>query len=418
MSSSTDIYTTIISTTCLQNRYTKWYISIINKAINRTDYQLSLYRRKLTAKEQFGYTECHHILPNCFCSSKQKTDIYNLIHLTAKEHYICHLLLCEMFEGNKKYKMYSSFVMMNYGLAATQISANSYSLRRKYAALAMSFYFKGKPKTVAARKKLSEYGKERLWVTDGVISKRIRKGEDLPSGFSLGRLKNIDNETGGTLEGNKKISESIKGRYWVTDGVMNLSLKPSDPIPDNFFKGRTIKQVKTRWINNGHQQTRLIEDSELPEGWNYGMVHTHKNKFRYITNGINIRAINENEANPDGWRNGFPKGHTLNTIWVTNGSENKLIKVGDDIDGGWRKGRIVSPKELPYKRKRITNGIINKYVDPSEPLPDGYWFGSTTNNRVYKPKKWITDGIKTFMVDVDDKLSEGWMLGRLKKDPA
>lgn len=37
-----------------------------------------------------GYTECHHILPKSLGGSNDKS---NLINLTAREHFICHLLL-------------------------------------------------------------------------------------------------------------------------------------------------------------------------------------------------------------------------------------------------------------------------------------------------------------------------------------
>jgi hypothetical protein len=46
-----------------------------------------------------GYTETHHIIPKCLGGSN---DYWNLIVLTAKEHFICHLLLCEIYPKNIK----------------------------------------------------------------------------------------------------------------------------------------------------------------------------------------------------------------------------------------------------------------------------------------------------------------------------
>jgi hypothetical protein len=46
-----------------------------------------------------GYTETHHIIPKCMGGSN---DNWNLVKLTAKEHFICHLLLCEIYPKNKK----------------------------------------------------------------------------------------------------------------------------------------------------------------------------------------------------------------------------------------------------------------------------------------------------------------------------
>lgn len=71
----------------LQNKYTHIYNKIIERAKSRT----------IT-----GYTETHHIIPRSLGGSNSKD---NLVNLTAREHYICHLLLPKMLEGECKYKM-------------------------------------------------------------------------------------------------------------------------------------------------------------------------------------------------------------------------------------------------------------------------------------------------------------------------
>ena len=58
-------------------KYSKWYDSLINKALQRS--------LPLTM-----YTEQHHIVPRSFGGSD---DISNLVKLTAREHYVAHLLL-------------------------------------------------------------------------------------------------------------------------------------------------------------------------------------------------------------------------------------------------------------------------------------------------------------------------------------
>lgn len=69
----------------LENKYKKWYDNIINSAKNRNIN---------------GYVENHHILPK----SLGGDDIVdNLVRLTAREHFICHLLLTKFTTGyNKK----------------------------------------------------------------------------------------------------------------------------------------------------------------------------------------------------------------------------------------------------------------------------------------------------------------------------
>lgn len=70
-----------------QNKYCKWYFSIIKKAKSRI---IS------------GYTEKHHIIPKSL-GGKDTDD--NLVILTAREHFICHLLLIKMVDTTFKYKM-------------------------------------------------------------------------------------------------------------------------------------------------------------------------------------------------------------------------------------------------------------------------------------------------------------------------
>jgi len=50
--------------------------------------------RKLT-----GYKEKHHILPTCMNGNNDKE---NLVELTAKEHFICHKLLTELYPTENK----------------------------------------------------------------------------------------------------------------------------------------------------------------------------------------------------------------------------------------------------------------------------------------------------------------------------
>ena len=48
-----------------------------------------------------GYKEKHHIMPRCIGGLDTKE---NLIELTAREHFLCHRLLCEIYPQNDKLK--------------------------------------------------------------------------------------------------------------------------------------------------------------------------------------------------------------------------------------------------------------------------------------------------------------------------
>lgn len=73
----------------INNKYTQCYYSIITSA---------QARNSLTET----YTERHHIIPKSLGGSNLKD---NLVKLTAREHFICHLLLTKMTEGENKAKM-------------------------------------------------------------------------------------------------------------------------------------------------------------------------------------------------------------------------------------------------------------------------------------------------------------------------
>ena len=78
----------------LQNKYTRLYFNIIERAKSRN---LNLYK------------ETHHIIPKSLGGSNNKD---NLVELTAREHYICHLLLTKMVESTNKNKMIYALWMM------------------------------------------------------------------------------------------------------------------------------------------------------------------------------------------------------------------------------------------------------------------------------------------------------------------
>ncbi len=90
-----------------ETKYSRWYASIISSAISRD------FTRK-QAKAVFGYTESHHILPKSFGLGGDR-DPYNIVFLSPKEHFVCHLILARIDFGssiNKKMK-YAVFCMMN-----------------------------------------------------------------------------------------------------------------------------------------------------------------------------------------------------------------------------------------------------------------------------------------------------------------
>lgn len=82
-----NIYLDKLCSISVSNKYLTWYCQIISNALQRAS-------TKKQATKLFGYSERHHILPVSFRSGGKK-DIDNLVYLTAKEHILCHELLCK-----------------------------------------------------------------------------------------------------------------------------------------------------------------------------------------------------------------------------------------------------------------------------------------------------------------------------------
>ena len=81
----------------LNNKYLKWYNSIIDKAQKRNWNKVDFYVEK------------HHIVPKSLGGIDDKN---NIVTLNAREHFICHLLLTKITSGQEKYKMISAYSKM------------------------------------------------------------------------------------------------------------------------------------------------------------------------------------------------------------------------------------------------------------------------------------------------------------------
>jgi hypothetical protein len=92
----------------VQNKYTKWYFSIIEKAKIRN----------------IG-NEKHHIIPRCL-GGKDEED--NLVMLTYREHYLTHLLLTKM---NDSVKLKNALWQMNFKNKKKYFNSNLYEAIRK-----------------------------------------------------------------------------------------------------------------------------------------------------------------------------------------------------------------------------------------------------------------------------------------------
>ena len=123
------------------NKYTKWYESIISKAKEQVNYRLE------------GRFEKHHIIPRSLGGGNESS---NLVKLTPREHFICHLLLMKMLDGSNLFKMVAAFNLMvkntNQLLGRSKVTNRKYDASRFYKKVAFS---------EEHRRKISEAAKRR-----------------------------------------------------------------------------------------------------------------------------------------------------------------------------------------------------------------------------------------------------------------
>ncbi len=129
----------------LDNKYTRWYRQIVERAANRL---------------QPTIIEKHHILPKSLGGMNVKE---NLAYLTPREHFLCHLLLTRMTSGSANYKMRCAVNMFQNKL---KITSRFYDLlRQKFIASA-----KGRPKPEGFGLKVAASNRRRK-VSENVINK-------------------------------------------------------------------------------------------------------------------------------------------------------------------------------------------------------------------------------------------------------
>lgn len=142
------IYLQKIIDIAIPNKYTTWYVAIINNALTRAT-------TKVEANTILGYTEGHHILPKSFKLGGNK-DKENLAFLTAREHFLVHLLASKMFT-QPKYKRSMCFALASFMRNSpngqrSKLKARQYEKCRQSIAAAMT----GRAVSQETREKLSK----------------------------------------------------------------------------------------------------------------------------------------------------------------------------------------------------------------------------------------------------------------------
>jgi hypothetical protein len=137
-----------------------------------------------------GYLESHHIIPKCLGGSNDKE---NLVLLTAREHYICHLLLAKIHNTKQ---LWYAFAMMT--VSSPKHRRDVTSRMFEQAKLARSKANSGENNPM--------FGKPSAFkVHTPETREKIRQSK-------LGKRRSAFTRTSPDEETRKKISESNKGK--------------------------------------------------------------------------------------------------------------------------------------------------------------------------------------------------------------
>lgn len=196
------------------------------------------------ANVYIGYTERHHIIPRCLGGTDNKD---NLVKLSAREHFICHLLLTKMYKrgSNEYYKMCHAFIIMK----STRDGKHSNINSKLYARLKYDF--------------------------------SIRMSE-LQSG-----------------EGN-----SQSKTYWCYNLTTyeNIKLKNNIPLPDGYAYGRFFKDSNKEYFcnicnekfiayNNTNRIRRRCKNCRYKRSENTDYITNNKQKKKCYCNGLVFDSV-------------------------------------------------------------------------------------------------------------------------------
>jgi hypothetical protein len=129
----------------IENKYTKIYFNIINKAQDRT---------------VSGYVEKHHIIPKALGGDNSRS---NIVKLTAKEHFICHRLLVKMVT-DKEAKAKMSYAVWQLSRGSSKKSLVVTSRTYEFLKTQLSESYKGRkraPFSQKARENMKQGAKNR-----------------------------------------------------------------------------------------------------------------------------------------------------------------------------------------------------------------------------------------------------------------
>lgn len=256
----------------IQNKYSNWYFSIIENAKKH---------------RELDYYENHHIIPKCLGGTDNAS---NIAKLTAKEHFICHLLLTKMHDSSKIKFAVVMMLVSNENHDRYNVNSRTYDRIKKMNSEASKERMVGVVGSNIGRKRYHNplTGEEKFLKSNDIIPHGFIHGHSLINKQKIGEknkggtyyydpltLKtiHIDNTLSppppGWIKGNPNANTSdrsnLKGSSYYYNPLTGEEVRSSKEIV-GWLRGRSVK-----WITNGidNKQFNIIKHI-IPNGWYLG----------------------------------------------------------------------------------------------------------------------------------------------------
>jgi len=180
-------------------------------------------------REEYSYTERHHIIPKCMGGDD---SVENFTILTAKEHYLAHYLLVKIYPKNTKL-LYAFGMMKNFnGNQSRNFSSNAYNKMKLSYSLAMKLNNPMKNKEIVFK---SIKSREDRYLNGELNRRKLSEQEKINISNRMLGDKNPTNRF--PENHNFKNNSYVKGKLCYNNGIKNKYFYPSDIIPEGFVRG-------------------------------------------------------------------------------------------------------------------------------------------------------------------------------------
>jgi len=201
------------------NKYTRWYQAIVSQA-----------QTLIRIKGGSIYYEDHHIIPKSLGGIDSST---NLVRLTAREHFICHLLLVKM------------------------VKSKAYQAKMTYA----FFRFKDKnPNSHLYERFKIAYSKTTTGESNPAYGKRWRYYQDTKEIVYLTDDEALDR--GNLVVGLPEQRGGHRDTLWINNGTMESMISNKTELPTGWIVGRLIVPSQEKLIAMAANRHTIIKDEE------------------------------------------------------------------------------------------------------------------------------------------------------------